>query len=75
MPWPGWVHHVTSSPSVSEIVEFGVAGAKIQKSGQYINLDRVWGGQRNAPAMLLINPVWHIEFWFSVVELQILYPV
>jgi hypothetical protein len=34
VPRPGFVHHATSSPSVSAIMEFGFAGAHRQKSAR-----------------------------------------
>lgn len=32
------------------------------------------GAGTDEPSMWLTNEVWHMEFWFSVVELQMLYP-
>lgn len=75
MPRPGFVHHATSSPSVSAIVEFAFEGAHRQKSDHTkMRLSGLIGVKKNedAPSIEFTIDVWHMELVPSVVELHML---
>ena len=82
VPRPGLVHHATSLPSVSAMVESGLGGAQRQKSsgwacagvrGQSISQSAIGMGMGKlggAPSIELTMAVWHNELGPSVVELH-----